>query len=193
MYKLNRRVTIKRYTTASNEFGGLEPVMSSYWSKWASVDDRQGIQFDSYQQAMWSYDSIIVMRYETERPTRSNDVIEYEGWNHKINSLSLKHEGGKFWEIIKVVKLDEQVNNELPVDTGLIQVYNYTGTGGENNFINAALIGQTVFGAYKDGLLFLLITSGIPEGKQVLFNDFTGEFTWGTQFEPGEIATILYY
>ena len=193
MYKLNRRVTIKRYSTASNEFGGLEPVMSSYWSKWASIDDRQGLQLDQYQQAMWTYDSVIVMRYEPERATRSNDVIEYEGWNHKINSLSLKHEGGKFWEVIKVVKLDEQVNNEIPVDTGSIQVYNYTGIGGESNFINPALIGVNVFGCYKDGLLFQMITSGTPVGKQVLFDDFTGEFTWGLQFETDEIATILYY
>lgn len=193
MYKLNRRVTIKRYVTDSNEFGGLEPVVSAYWSKWAYMEDRQGIQIDQYQQSMWTYDSVIVMRYEPERPTRSNDVIEYEGWNHKINSLSLKHEGGKFWEVIKVIKLDEQVNNEIPVDTGAIQVYNYTGIGEENSFIDIDLIGKNVFGCYKDGLLFKMITSGTPVGKEVLYNDFTGEFTWGIQFETDEIATILYY
>lgn len=193
MYKLNCRVTVKRYVTTTNEFGGLEPVLSASWSKWAKVDDREGIQFDQYQQAQWSYDSIIILRYETERPTRSNDVIEFEGWNHKINSISLRHEGGKYWEYIKVTKLDEQVNNEIPVDTGAIQVFNYTGIGGEVDFTDSALIGKHVFGCYKDGILFTMITSGIPIGKQVLYSDTVGTFTWGVQFEEDEIATILYY
>lgn len=110
MYKLNRRITIHRYTTTKNEFGGLEASQTDQWTKWAEIRDRLGSPRSDYQQREWTYDQTFVMRYETERPTRSNDVIEYEGQFYKINSLQIRIEAAKDWEYITATKLDESVN-----------------------------------------------------------------------------------
>lgn len=193
MYKLDSRVNINRYTTAKNEFGGLVAVLTGSWSKWAEVQDRTGSSAQSYQQTQWSYDNVIVMRYELERPTRSNDVVEYESQFYKINSIQIKSEGFKMWELLQVTKIDESINSDAPMDTGNIKVYNYIAIGGEVDFTYNGLIGKSVFGAFKDGIQYLVITSGTPVGKEVKYNASTGNFTWGTAFEPNEVATILYY
>lgn len=193
MYKLDSRVNINRYTTAKNEFGGLVAVLTGSWSKWAEVQDRTGSSAQSYQQTQWSYDNVIVMRYELERPTRSNDVVEYESQFYKINSIQIKAEGFKTWELLQVTKIDESINSDAPMDTGNIKVYNYIAIGGEVDFTYNGLIGKSVFGAFKDGIQYLVITSGTPVGKEVKYNASTGVFTWGTAFESNEVATILYY
>jgi len=193
VYKLDSRININRYTTAKNEFGGLVAVLTGSWSKWAEVQDRTGSSVQSYQQTQWSYDNVIVMRYELERPTRSNDVVEYENQFYKINSIQIKAEGFKTWELLQVTKIDESINSDAPMDTGNIKVYNYIAIGGEVDFTYNGLIGKSVFNAFKDGIQYLVITSGTPVGKEVKYNASTGTFTWGTAFEPNEVATILYY
>lgn len=193
MYKLNRRITIYRYTTAKNEFGGLIAVETGNWTKWAEARDRQGLPRNDYQQREWTYDQVFIMRYEVERPTRSNDVINYEGEFYKINSVQIRSEGNKEWEYIQAIKLDESINSDAPMDLNTIQVYNYTGIGGETSFTYGGFIGRHVFNAFKDGVQFVIRTGGTPVGKEVLYNDNTGEMTWGLQFEDGEVATILYY
>lgn len=110
MYKLNRRITVHRYTTTKNEFGGLQSEEIGDWTKWAEVRDRIGSPRNDYQQREWTYDQIFVMRYETERPTHSNDVIEYEGQFYKIVSLQIRIEAAKDWEYITATKLDESIN-----------------------------------------------------------------------------------
>ena len=193
MYKFNRRVTINRYTTSLNEFGGLVSVLTGSWSKWADVENRDGSTAKSYDQNQWTYDQNFVLRYERERPTRSNDVIEYESQFYKINSIQIRTEGAKSFEYIKATKLDESINSDAPMDTGNIKVYNYIAEGGEYQFTYNGLVGKNVFGAFKDGIQYLVITSGSPVGKEVLYNSATGEFTWGAYFEVNEVATILYY
>ena len=140
MYKLNRRITIYRYTTAKNEFGGLISVETGNWTKWADARDRYGLPRNDYQQRQWSYDQVFIMRYESERQTRSNDVIMYENQFYKINSLQIRSEGNKEWEYIQATKLDESINSDAPMDLNTIQIYNYIGIDGETSFINTALI-----------------------------------------------------
>ena len=193
MYKLNRRITIYRYTTVKNEFGGLVAVETGNWTKWAEARDRQGTPRNDYQQREWTYDQVFIMRYETERPTRSNDVINYENEFYKINSVQIRNEGNKEWEYIQAIKLDESINSDAPMDLNQIQVYNYLGTGGETTFTYSGFIGRHVFNCFKDGVQFVIITSGSPVGKEVLVDSTTGELTWGLQFEDGEYATVLYY
>ena len=193
MYKLNRRITIHRYTTLLNEFGGLTPLETGSWSKWAEARDRDGSPRSDYQQREWTYDQIFIMRFETERPTRSNDIIEYESQFYKINSIQIRNEGNKEWEYIRSTKLDESINSEAPMDLNSIQYYNYIGIGGETLFNYGAIIGKHVFNCFKDGVQFMQIDSGIPTGKEVFVNTTTGDITWGLPFEDGEIATILYY
>lgn len=110
MYKLNRRISIHRYTTTKNEFGGLVAEETGVWTKWAEVRDRLGSPRNDYQQREWTYDQIFVMRWEIARQTRSNDVIEYEGQFYKINSIQVRTEGAKDWEFITATKLDESIN-----------------------------------------------------------------------------------
>lgn len=193
MYKLNRRITIHRYTTIKNEFGGLEPLETGSWTKWAEAQDRQGNPRNDYQQREWTYDQVFIMRYEIDRPTRSNDVIEYESQFYKINSIQIRKEGSKDWEYIQAIKLDESINSEAPMDLNSIQYYNYIGIGGETSFNYGAIVGKHVFNCFKDGVQFRQIDAGSPVGKEVFVNTTTGDVTWGLQFEDGEIATILYY
>jgi hypothetical protein len=193
VFKLNRRITIYRYTTAKNEFGGLIPIETGNWTKWAEVMDRQGTSRNEYQQRQWTYDQTFIMRYEIERPTRSNDVIAYENEFYKINSVQIRKEGRKDFEYIQATKLDESINSDAPMDLNTIQVYNYTGIGGETTFTYGGFIGRHVFNAFKDGIQYVIRTSGVPVGKEVLYDDITGEMTWGIPFEDGEVATILFY
>jgi len=193
VYKLNRRITIYRYTTVKNEFGGLVAVETGNWTKWAEAIDRQGTPRNDYQQREWTYDQVFIMRYETERPTRSNDVINYENEFYKINSVQIRNEGNKEWEYIQAIKLDESINSDAPMDLNQIQVYNYLGIGGETTFTYNGFIGRHVFNCFKDGIQFVIISSGSPVGKEVLVDSTTGELTWGLQFEDGEYATVLYY
>jgi len=204
LYKLNRRVKIRRWTTVKNEFGGLTSVEVASWYKWAEFRSSNWINLDlyntrsgrpnsQYDQNKWEYDATIILRYEKERPTRSNDTIEYDGEQYSINSISVNNEYAKNFEVIKCSKIDSKINSEAPVDTGNIQMYEYVGIGGENSFTNVNLIGKNVFTVFKDGIQFNIKTSGTPVGKEVKYIDTTGEFIFGVQFEAEETATIIYY
>lgn len=204
LYKLNRRVKIRRWGTIKNEFGGLEPIEVAHWFKWCEVrasnwinldlyNTRSGRAVNDYNQEKWEYDTTFILRYELERPTRSNDTIEYEGSLYKINSITVNNEYAKNFEVIKCSKIDEQINDDAPMDLNTIQFYNYVATGGESSFMFGTIIGRHVFNCFKDGVQYMQITSGTPTGKEVFVNTTTGEFTWGIPFEDNEIATILYY
>ena len=204
LYKLNGRITIRRWTTVKNEFGGLIPLQVASWDKWAEVrasswvnldifNTRPGRTNDEYDQSKWEYDTTIIMRYEKERPTRSNDTIEYEGQVYTINSIAVNTEYSKNYEVLKCTKIDQDINDDAPMDTDNIKVANYTATGGEYIITLPELIGKNVFGAFKDGIQFVVKTSGSANGKEVVFNVSTGVLTWGQLFEAGEVATILYY
>ena len=201
LYKLNARVTIRRWTTIKNEFGGLIPMQVASWDKWAEVRTSSWVNLDifntesgrlnnEYQQDKWQYDTTIILRYEKERPTRSNDTIEYNGDTYAINGISINTE----YEVIKCSKIDQNINDDAPMDTDNIKVANYTSeVGGEYIIVLPELIAKNVFGAFKDGIQFVVKTTGTANGKEVKFNSSTGELTWGQLFEAGEVATILYY
>ena len=194
MYKLNSRVTINRYTSVKNEFGGLIPIIDSQWSKWAEVQDRSGSSTNDYQQSQWTYDSVIVMRYEKERALQSNDIIVYEGYNYKINSIQIRKEAAKSWEYVQATKLDESINSNTPMDTGSIQIY--TEIPAENDYIITvpSLIGTTIFGVFKDGVLYTQVPSfGAPENKEVIVNTTLGTFTFSTIFSGSEVMNVQYF
>lgn len=204
LYNLSARVTIKRWTTIKNEFGGLVPMEVASWEKWADVKISNwqsadytiasGVLNKEYQQDKWQYDTNIILRYEKERPTKSNDTIIYEGNTYTIDSISINTESAKSFEIIKCSKIDQNINDDAPMDTDNIKVANYTSeVGGEYIIVLPELIAKNVFGAFKDGIQFVVKTTGSANGKEVKFNSATGELTWGQLFEDGEVATILYY
>ena len=192
LYKFARRVKINRWANTINEFGGLEPVIADYWYKWAEVRASNWINLDmyntrsgninsQYDQNKWDYDTTIILRYEKDRPTRSNDTIEYEGTYYIINSISVNNEYSRNYEVLKCSKIDANINGELPVDNNTIQIVNYTGVGEETSFILGQTIGKTAFAIFKDGIQQTIVNNDMPVGKQVYFNSTTGEFTFGTQ------------
>lgn len=204
LYKFSRRVKINRWANTVNEFGGLEAVIADYWYKWAEVRASNWINLDAfntrsgninsqYDQNKWDYDTTIILRYEKDRPTRSNDTIEYEGSYYIINSISVNNEYSRNYEVLKCSKIDANINGELPVDNNTIQIVNYIGVGGETMITLGQTIGKTVFAIFKDGIQQTIVNNDIPVGKQVYFNSTTGEFTFGIQFEPDETATVIYY
>jgi hypothetical protein len=79
------------------------------------------------------------------------------------------------------------------MDTDTIKVLNFTATETISSFEFNELVGQTVFGAFKDGVQYVVITTGEPDGKQVLFDTMGGGLIWGIPFEVGEVMTILYF
>lgn len=204
LYKFSRRVKINRWANTVNEFGGLEAVIADYWYKWAEVRASNWINLDAfntrsgninsqYDQNKWDYDTTIILRYEKDRPTRSNDTIEYEGSYYIINSISINNEYSRNYEVLKCSKIDANINGELPVDNNTIQIVNYNGVGGETSITLGQTIGKTAFAVFKDGIQQTVINSGSPVGKQVFFNSTTGEFIFGIQFELDETATVIYY
>lgn len=194
MYKLNRRVEIKRFESAKNEFGGLEAVQTGAWYKWAEVNERSGSFNRDYSQTKWDYTHQIVMRYEKERPTRSNDVIYYDAIPYRINNISIRVEAAKSWEVINATKIDENINSDAPMDTGTIQVYNYIGASiPVASFETGLLEGKTVFACFKDGIQFMQINTNTPTGKQFYFDSNIGAIYLGLYIEDGEVVTILYY
>jgi len=204
LYKLNRRVEVKRWANVKNEFGGLTAVEVASWTKWAEIrssnwinldlyNTRSGRANEEYQQNKWEYDTTIILRYESERPTRSNDTIVYNGEVYVINSISVNNEYAKNFEVIKCSKIDSAINNDAPVETNVIKFINFSGTSGQSSYTNSSLILRNVFAIFKDGIQYAEITSGTPIDKQVLFNKHTGTLTFGIPFEEGEVGTIIYY
>ena len=193
MYKLNRRVTVRRYEATQNEIGGLVAVQTGAWTKWAEVRDRDGNVNRSSDQDQWQYDHVVIMRYEPTRQTRSNDVLFYENVPMRINSIQIRNEGAKSWEYIRCTKIDENINNDAPMDTDTIKVYNYVGTGEYNQFTASLLIGKDAFGIFKDGVQFVIIDSGTPTGKQALFDPAAGSVEFEYTIENGEVITVMYY
>lgn len=124
MVKLNRRVTIKRWSATQNEIGGNNAILISEWVKWAQVDDRSGSNTpiltsrgggNSFynQQQVWTYDYKVILRYEKSRPTHSNDTVDYEGQRMKVESIDLINEGFKQFEVLRCSKVDGDITSNV--------------------------------------------------------------------------------
>ena len=190
--ELNRKVTIKSWTATQDAGGGSTAVQASSYSMWANVQDRDGIQI-TQGQAVWKYDYKVKVRYEASRKIGSNYTIDYDSKRLKINSVSFKTEGQRKYAILRCEALDQTVASgsggvELPVPQ--IATYTYTAVAQTAVITIAALSGKTIFGAFKDGIKFDIITTGVPTGKEVLIEGTT--FTWSVPFEIGEKASIQY-
>jgi SPP1 family predicted phage head-tail adaptor len=91
--ELNRKITLKSWTNTQDDAGGNIKTLSSSFSVWAKVEDRQGERTFSGGQEQFSYDYKITMRF---RPVISQRMtITYDSKNLIIRSLSIKSEGNK--------------------------------------------------------------------------------------------------
>lgn len=100
--KLNRRVTINRYTVSVvDQYGSPTVTIDTTWTKWASVEDKRGGHTVNKGTEQWDYDYKITMRYEASRPLLENDRLEYTGKVLQINSIQIIEESFKQFEVIK--------------------------------------------------------------------------------------------
>ncbi len=174
--------------------GGNIAVQVASWNKWATVQERSGSIANDYQNRQWRYSTTVAMRYERERPTRSNDTIDFRGERYEITSVRIVDEAHGKWEVCEVNKIDNSINSDAPVETDNIKVLNYTAANAGSSFTETDLIGYNVFGAFKDGVQFKVITGTVnPNEKEVSFNVVTGQLTWSVPFVVGERALIQYY
>lgn len=98
---LNRRITIKSWTSTKDAGGGASTVESGSYSIWANVKDRSGTYITSQNQEQWNYDYKITFRYEISRPVTSNETIIYDGKTLTIHSISFENEGQRKYVIAR--------------------------------------------------------------------------------------------
>ena len=76
-----------------------------------------------------------------------------------------------------------------------IGTFRYTGVGDEVGFTRDLLKNKKVFGVFKDGQLFTLLSTDEtlnPNKKEVKYIKVTGQFIFTVSFQPGEDAFIQY-
>lgn len=198
MIKLNRRITLRGWGSLQNEIGSPVAVEVAAWEQWAQVEDRSGFPVNQFQQELWQYDYKITVRHERTRRIGSNYTIDYDGKRLAINSVSLKSEAFRQYDVLRCTAIDDSTGtggggSVTPLPQ--IGVYNFTGVGSEDEFTASVLAGRYVFNATKDGVGFVILRETgtlTDEFKGVINIKATGKMTWSVPFVPDERATILY-
>jgi SPP1 family predicted phage head-tail adaptor len=129
VFKGNRRVQIRRSAYVQNDSGGNVETLVAVWSVWADVKERRGNPTEFNQKEVWTYDYEVLKRYERTRPTKSNDILIYDGVRHKINSVSITSEETKDFEKIRCTRVDNNINSNAPAINMLPTQLVITATG----------------------------------------------------------------
>jgi SPP1 family predicted phage head-tail adaptor len=132
VFKGNRRVQIRRSGYVQNNSGGNVETLVSVWEVWADVKERRGSPAEFNQKDVWTYDYEVMKRYERTRPTKSNDILIYDGVRHKINSVSVTSEETKDFEKIRCTRVDNNINSNAPAINMLPTQLVITATGVNN-------------------------------------------------------------
>lgn len=93
--KFDRRVTVSTTTNVVDAGGGVSKSALTSWELWANIEDKSGGLSNTEGQRMWSYDTVIRVRYDSLKPIKSNYTITYETFKYVINSITVKSEGKK--------------------------------------------------------------------------------------------------
>jgi SPP1 family predicted phage head-tail adaptor len=194
MVKLNRRITVRAWGFTQDIIGGIVKAETGAWTMWAQVDERSGGSFRDHNQMIWDYDYKVTVRYENSRVIGSNNTLDYGDYLLKINNTSIKNEGFHKYLEMRCSTVDDNTatgggGSVTPLPQ--IRVYTYTGIGGEYGF--TALAGKTVFGVFKDGIAYDIITTGTPDSakKEVLITAGL-VFTFAFPFYAGETCNVQY-
>lgn len=192
MYKLLSVATVKRYSTIQNSTGGNVLVLAGSWNKYTEIRQRSYSATFQFSQPRWEYSHLFIQRYEQSRPTLSSDVIYYEGYRHKITGIVIETEAGKRYEKIYASRIDSNINEDSPMATDNVKVYEYTGIADEYSFTATELIGAKVIGAFKDGTQYMVTDNENLTNKEVSIDVTNGFVKWSTPFEAGMKAMIQY-
>ncbi len=192
--KLNRRITIRSWTSSKDDGGGPVAVQTGSYSIWAEVKPRTGQRFSDTDQMLWSYDYKVKFRYEASRVVGSNMTIDYDNKRLAINSIEFEDEGTRKYCIARCTTTDQSIDNSgnganVPFRAN---VYEYIGVGDESSFTVSTLKNKTIILAHKDGVQYRVILSGTPVDKQVKYTASTGGFEWSDPFQPTVFAQITY-
>lgn len=202
--ELNRRIIMKSWGSTQDEGGGPIAIVLSSYTIWAKVEQRSGQPYTGQQQELWNYDYKITFRYEKSRVAKSNETIDYDGKRLSINSLAYSEEGNRKYCIARCSTVDANINTARDIYATL-HTFDYYGIDHETSFtadgtpmtlptVAQDLRGKTIVGAFKDGIEFAVILTGLPNllAKEVLYNSAVGSFTWSQAFEPNEHSLIQY-
>jgi len=188
---LRSRVTIRRWTSAKIEGGGINTVLLYSYDMWANAEEQSGRVSHNQSQDQWNCDYVFKVRYEKSRPIRTDYTIDFDGKRYKIERIKRDIE-----DKVDMYKIYCSTLSELTLDDSFtnyeMQVLNYTATGTDSGITISALINKTVKLAFKDGIEFKVIRTGTPTGKEVKTTKATGVLLWSIPFLPGEQATIVY-
>ena len=110
MYKLNRRVGVKVWAATTDQYGGNAATLVRQYTKWAQVDNRRGGIDRGQGKDQWEYDTIIIMRHERTRPTKSNFTIDYEGCRYIINQVVIENEAHNKFDKCYCSMVDENIS-----------------------------------------------------------------------------------
>lgn len=186
---LNCRPIFENWEFTTDEAGGLEKTLSNSFYAWASFKPRTGTMFSEGGQMIWTYDSIIVVRYNPN--IVSSSTIVWQNTRYIIKELSIEDEGKLRYMVIRASKADlDLVTSGIVTPVGPAYVFNYEGVGGETEV--TIPIGKTLIGVFKDGISKEIIFTGSPDDGQALYVPSTGVLTFAVPFYQGEKLQIQY-
>ena len=85
-----------------------------------------------------------------------------------------------------------QVFTPIVQPSPIMYRYEYTASGGETEFTNAALINKQIIAGGKDVYGFPQLVTGAPASSQLSYTVASGRFRWVVPAEPGEIIYVEY-
>lgn len=104
--KMNERVDI--ITIASTKADNGRPIASeiSRETRWAKVEDRQGVMVYDKAQIQFIYDYKITFRHYPSNALINTNILEYKGQKLSIKSIQIKSEGSRRFEVVRCSKLE---------------------------------------------------------------------------------------
>lgn len=198
---MNRRLTVRRWGSTTDEGGGTSAIEISNWTVWANVENKDssskgfgrgsGAASNDQNQRQWAYSYKVILRYEISRPLLVMDTFDYDNKRLTVESLSIEDEGNRKFVIARCSTV-EGFDLDNSFQTLKVKTFDYIATGGESEFTSTLLINKSIVGAFKDGVEFQVVITGSPVGKQVLYTSGTGQFQWSEDFDPAEHSLIQY-
>lgn len=134
----------------------------------------------------------VLTKYTITDPDGNSKTYEV---NCLIDEVTLNTEaGGVATYTMSMTMTSDPTFVQIPVDTGgdNVQAWDYTATGGESSITNVALIGDEVVDVRRNGIGLDVVFTGTPTTNQVLFDDTTGQFTFGMALGADEWILVIY-
>lgn len=97
---LNVRIKVKIYTVSEDAYGQPVQTLSETTTRWAEANKKGGTMYNMGA-VEWKYDLEFKTRFYKSAPITTENIIEFEGTNYKVLSVSEDNEGYKFFQKVK--------------------------------------------------------------------------------------------